>query len=146
MENELAQAYSEVYEILKYIPMAYLNKIPKDVLNIFKTKRDKNYKVNINPNLPLEDQKLHRKTLILLSVLNLDYWCEPDEREEILLIFNSSLIVLNIYWKNEKESYVVLDEENNLIPNSADTSLVLYQEESFIEKIWSKLKRFFKRS
>ena len=116
--------------------MAYLNKIPKDVLNIFKTKRDKNYKVNINPNLPLEDQKLHRKTLILLSVLNLDYWCEPDEREEIL----------NIYWKNEKESYVVLDEENNLIPNSADTSLVLYQEESFIEKIWSKLKRFFKRS
>ena len=128
MENELAQAYSEVYEVLKYIPMAYLNKIPKDVLNIFKTKRDKN--------LPLEDQKLHRKTLILLSVLNLDYWCEPDEREEIL----------NIYWKNEKESYVVLDEENNLVPNSADTSLVLYQEESFIEKIWNKLKNFFKRS
>ena len=126
MENELAQAYSEVYEILKY----------KDVLNIFKTKRDKNYKVNINPNLPLEDQKLHRKTLILLSVLNLDYWCDPDEREEIL----------NIYWKNEKESYVVLDEENNLVPNSADTSLVLYQEESFIERIWNKLKNFFKRS
>ena len=136
MENELAQAYSEVYEILKYIQMAYLNKIPKDVLNIFKTKRDKNYKVNINPNLPLEDQKLHRKTLILLSVLILDYWCDPDEREEIL----------NIYWKNEKESYVVLDEENNLVPNSADTSLVLYQEESFIERIWNKLKNFFKRS
>ena len=126
MENELAQAYSEVYEILKYT----------DILNIFKTKRDKNYKVNINPNLPLEDQKLHRKTLILLSVLNLDYWCDPDEREEIL----------NIYWKNEKESYVVLDEENNLVPNSADTSLVLYQEESFIERIWNKLKNFFKRS
>ena len=136
MENELAQAYSEVSEISKSIPMAYLNKIPKDVLNIFKTKRDKNYKVNINPNLPLEDQKLHRKTLILLSVLNLDYWCDPDEREEIL----------NIYWKNEKESYVVLDEENNLVPNSADTSLVLYQEESFIERIWNKLKNFFKRS
>ena len=136
MENELAQSYSEVYEILKYIPISYLNKVPKEVVNIFKTKRDKNYKVKINPNIPLEDQKLHRKTLILLSVLNLDYWCEPDEREEIL----------NIYWKNEKEAYVVLDEENNLVPNSADTSLVLYQEESFIEKIWNKLKNFFKRS
>ena len=84
MENELAQAYSEVYEILKYIPMAYLNKIPKDVLNIFKTKRDKNYKVNINPNLPLEDQKLHRKTLILLSVLNLDAMFVPS----IFKLFN----------------------------------------------------------
>ena len=53
METELAQAYSEVYEILKYIPITYLNKIPKDVINIFKTKRDKSYKVKITPNVPL---------------------------------------------------------------------------------------------
>ena len=136
MENELAQAYSEVYEILKYIPITYLNKIPKDVVNIFKNKRDKNYKVKINPSIPLEDQKLHRKTLVLLSVLNLDYWCEPEEREEIL----------NIYWKNEKESYVVLDEENNLMPDQIEKSLVLYKEENFMQRIWSKLKNIFKRS
>ncbi len=136
MENELAQAYSEVYEILKYIPIIYLNKIPKEVVNIFKNKRDKNYKVKINPNIPLENQKLHRKTLVLLSVLNLDYWCEPEEREEIL----------NIYWKNEKESYVVLDEENNLMQEQLEKSLVLYKEENFMQRIWSKLKNIFKRS
>ncbi len=134
MENELSQAYSEVYEILKYIPMSYLNKIPKDVLNIFKNKRDKNYKVKINPNLPLENQKLKRKTLILLSVLNLDYWCEPDEREEIL----------NIYWKNEKESYVVVNDDED-IDSSSNTGLMVYREESFIERIWNKLKNFFRR-
>lgn len=134
MENELSQAYSEVYEILKYIPMSYLNKIPKDVLNIFKNKRDKNYKVKIDPNLPLEDQKLKRKTLILLSVLNLDYWCEPDEREEIL----------NIYWKNEKESYVVVNDDED-IDSYSNTGLMVYREESFIERIWNKLKNFFRR-
>ena len=137
MENELAQAYSEVYEILKYIPMSYLNKIPKDVLNIFKTKRDKNYKVKINPRLPLEDQKLQRKTLLLLAVLNLDYWCKPEEREEIL----------NIYWKNEKEKepYVVIDEQNNLVPNSSNTCLMVFKQENLIEKIWTKLKKIFKK-
>ena len=137
MENELAQAYSEVYEILKYIPMSYLNKIPKDVLNIFKTKRDKNYKVKINPRLPLEDQKLQRKTLLLLAVLNLDYWCKPEEREEIL----------NIYWKNEKEKepYVVIDEQNNLVPNSSNTGLMVFKQENLIEKIWTKLKNIFKK-
>lgn len=137
MENELAQAYSEVYEILKYIPMSYLNKIPKDVLNIFKTKRDKNYKVKINPRLPLEDQKLQRKTLLLLAVLNLDYWCKPEEREEIL----------NIYWKNEKEKepYVVIDEQNNLVPNSSNTGLMVFKQENLIEKIWTKLKKIFKK-
>ena len=46
MENELAQAYSEVYEVLKYIPMAYLNKIPKDVLNIFKKLSKKFIKIS----------------------------------------------------------------------------------------------------
>ena len=136
MEKELSQAYSEVYEILKYIPMSYLNKIPKEVLNIFKNKRDKNYNVKINPNLPLEDQKLHRKTLLLLSVLNLDYWCQPKEREEIL----------NIYWKNEKESYMVIDEDENIEQNESNTSLVLYREENIIEKLWNKLKSIFRRN
>ena len=137
MENELAQAYSEVYEVLKYIPVSYLNKVPKDVLNIFKTKRDKNYKVQINPKLPIEDQKLQRKTLLLLAVLNLDYWCSPEEREEIL----------NIYWKNEKanEDYMVVSEHNNLISNSSNTGLMVYKPENIINKIWSKLKKFFRR-
>ncbi len=137
MENELAQAYSEVYEVLKYIPVSYLNKVPKDVLNIFKTKRDKNYKVQINPKLPIEDQKLQRKTLLLLAVLNLDYWCSPEEREEIL----------NIYWKNEKanEDYMVVSEQNNLISNSSNTGLMVYKPENIINKIWSKLKKFFRR-
>ena len=137
MENELAQAYSEVYEVLKYIPVSYLNKVPKDVLNIFKTKRDKNYKVQINPKLPIEDQKLQRKTLLLLAVLNLDYWCSPEEREEIL----------NIYWKNEKanEDYMVVSEQNNLISNSSNTGLMVYKPENIINKIWLKLKKFFRR-
>lgn len=137
MENELAQAYSEVYEILKYIPISYLNKIPKDVLEIFKNKRDKNYKVQINPKLPLEEQKLHRKTLILLSVLNLDYWCKPDEREEIL----------NIYWKNEKEKedYVVLEDNANIIPHAQNTSLAVYKQNNILERMWNKIKRFFRR-
>lgn len=138
MENELAQAYSEVYEILKYIPISYLNKIPKDVLEIFKNKRDKNYKVQINPKLPLEDQKLHRKTLILLSVLNLDYWCKPDEREEIL----------NIYWQNEKEKedYVVLEDDTNIIPHDQNTSLAVYKQNNILERMWNKIKKFFIRN
>ena len=53
MENELSKAYSEVYEILKYIPLEQYNKVPKEVINVFKTKRDKSYKVRINPALPL---------------------------------------------------------------------------------------------
>lgn len=137
MENELSKAYSEVYEILKYIPLEQYNKVPKEVINVFKTKRDKSYKVRINPALPLESQNLQRKTLILLSVLNLDYWCQEEEREEIL----------NIYWQNEKarkneqDEYIVFGNGNSAVAASdVGTDLVVYREASMLEKILIKIK------
>ena len=142
MENELSKAYSEVYEILKYIPLEQYNKVPKEVINVFKTKRDKSYKVRINPALPLESQNLQRKTLILLSVLNLDYWCQEEEREEIL----------NIYWQNEKarkneqDEYIVFRNGNSAVAASdVGTDLVVYREASMLEKILIKIKHIFKR-
>lgn len=142
MENELSKAYSEVYEILKYIPLEQYNKVPKEVINVFKTKRDKSYKVRINPALPLESQNLQRKTLILLSVLNLDYWCQEEEREEIL----------NIYWQNEKarkneqDEYIVFGNGNSAVTASdVGTDLVVYREASMLEKILIKIKHIFKR-
>lgn len=144
MENELTKAYAEVYEILKYIPLEQYNKIPKEVVNVFKNRRDKTYKVRINPALPLESQNLQRKTLILLSVLNLDYWCGEEEREEIL----------NIYWQNEKnrknenrqDEYIVLGNGNNAVAASdIGTDLVVYREASILEKILVKIKHIFKR-
>ena len=141
MENELSKAYSEVYEILKYIPLEQYNKVPKEVINVFKTKRDKSYKVRINPALPLESQNLQRKTLILLSVLNLDYWCQEEEREEIL----------NIYWQNEKarkneqDEYIVFGNGNSAVAASdVGTDLVVYREASMLEKILIKIKHIFK--
>ena len=144
MENELTKAYAEVYEILKYIPLEQYNKIPKEVINVFKNRRDKTYKVKINPALPLESQNLQRKTLILLSVLNLDYWCGEEEREEIL----------NIYWQNEKnrknenrqDEYIVLGNGNNAVAaGDVGTDLVVYREASILEKILVKIKHIFKR-
>ena len=136
MENELSKAYSEVYEILKYIPLEQYNKVPKEVI------RDKSYKVRINPALPLESQNLQRKTLILLSVLNLDYWCQEEEREEIL----------NIYWQNEKarkneqDEYIVFGNGNSAVAASdVGTDLVVYREASMLEKILIKIKHIFKR-
>lgn len=144
MKNELTKAYAEVYEILKYIPLEQYNKIPKEVINVFKNRRDKTYKVRINPALPLENQNLQRKTLILLSVLNLDYWCGEEEREEIL----------NIYWQNEKnrknenrqDEYIVLGDGNDAVAASElGTDLVVYREASILEKILVKIKHIFKR-
>ena len=41
---------------------------------------------------------------------------------------------------------VLGEENNNLMPEQIEKSLVLYKEEGFMQKIWSKLKKIFKRS
>ena len=40
---------------------------------------------------------------------------------------------------------MVVSEQNNLISNSSNTGLMVYKPENIINKIWLKLKKFFRR-
>ena len=60
IDNRFGVAYSEVLEILKYIPIEYYNKIPKTQIELFTTNSNKNYKFNYDLNKTLEEQNLLR--------------------------------------------------------------------------------------
>ena len=49
METELAQAYSEVYEILKYIPIFDYEKIPREKIELYKYIQDRDFHFKNNP-------------------------------------------------------------------------------------------------
>ena len=53
MEDKVPKAYYEVLEILKYMPLESVNKIPKSLLETFELNKDinHNFKVDINKNL-----------------------------------------------------------------------------------------------
>ena len=53
MEDKFPKAYYEVLEILKYMPLESVNKIPKSLLETFELNKDinHNFKVDINKNL-----------------------------------------------------------------------------------------------
>ena len=42
----------------------YIDKIPKKLRELFKNERLEDYKPNINPKIPLDEQKLQKKILI----------------------------------------------------------------------------------
>ena len=86
MDNS-SLAYSEVYAILNMIEDEYKERVPKNVMDFFEEERDKEYNPIIDVNIPLEKQNLKRKTLVLLAILNLNYWCDSEEeKQEILSI------------------------------------------------------------
>lgn len=85
MENTIySKAYTEVLEILRYVPKESVNKIPKNMLEMFKIKQDTNYNFKIDTNKPFEEQKLLDETKAVFANIFRDYWATPYQRERIL--------------------------------------------------------------
>ena len=143
-------AYSEVYEILNLLDKDYKEKVPDKVRTFFKEERLKDYKPEIDTDTPLIDQNLKRETIVLLAILNLNYWCEtPEEKQEILDELS----------QNEKEKQDLLEEynpdnlfkkkpndvvENEDTINIQEVSLVEYKKQGLFKRILDKITRFFK--
>ncbi len=150
MSTETLLAYAEVYEILKLLENEYVERIPQNVRNFFEEERDKNYNPKINTDIPLTQQNLKRETMILLAVLNLNYWCENEAEKQNFL---------NELAKNEKEKRELEERYNsdnlfknrkyNNVENSEkieeNVSLVEYKKISIFKRILEKITRFFKR-
>lgn len=110
MDNS-SLAYSEVYAILNMIEDEYKERVPKNVMDFFEEERDKEYNPIIDVNIPLEKQNLKRKTLVLLAILNLNYWCDSEEeKQEILDSFAKNEELKRIKEKELTENYNI----NNL--------------------------------
>ncbi len=83
MEYNYSKAYKELIEILKYVPKESVNKIPKEMIEMFETKKDKDYNFQINLNKPFEEQELLEETKAILANIFRDYWATPYQKERI---------------------------------------------------------------
>ena len=142
-------AYSEVYKILNLLDEEYRRRVPDKVRTFFDEERLKDYEPEINTDTPLIDQNLKRETIVLLAILNLNYWCEtPEEKQEILDELSN----------NEKEKKELLEKYNpdnlfnkkqnkaNEEPMQESTELIVYKETNFVIKLLNKIKQLFKKN
>lgn len=150
MENNLLKAYSEVDKILSFMEIRYVEKVPKKIREMFKNEKLQDYEPNIDKNIPLEEQQLERKTLAILAMLNLNYWCENEEEKEELI---------RAYSNNDKKRNEELREKynpDNIFKNKNKereveqiteeiTAIAEYKKENFIKKLLNKIKRLFTR-
>lgn len=142
MENMLA--YAEIDEILNLLEDDYREMVPKKVRDFFKEEKMKDYHLEIDIEKPLIEQNLKRETMVLLAILNLNYWCENEEEKQ------SFLNELN---KNEEEKNELEEKYNpdNLFKKKQDESIqnnlqiIEYKKPNFIQRLLTKIKKFFKR-
>lgn len=88
---ETRQSYSEVNKILKLIGNTYSSKIPSRIKAVFKREMDKSYIPTIDITKPISEQNLKRKTIIIISALNMQYWCDDeDKRQELKRMYHEN--------------------------------------------------------
>lgn len=142
-------AYAEVDALLELLEDEYKEKVPEKVRNFFKEEKIEDYEFKIDINKPLTEQKIRRETMVLLAILNINYWCDTEEEkqqwmnelkknekelEELRIKYNPDNLFKNR--NNEQKE----DEEN-----TENLQLIEYKEKNIIQKIIDKIFKMFKR-
>lgn len=143
---EYANAYTEVLEILKFIPKTDYNKIPQDMIKVFSDNQNKNYIFNYNPLQSLDDQNVSKKAKLIISILFRDYWAQDNQRAKIL---NKEKIDRMRFEKEKQEKYNVnnlfKNKQENLQNSESNTSLIEVKEKNFLQKIIEKIINLFRK-
>ena len=156
--NEFADASSELIEILKYLPQNEVEKVPQKLRSFFIKVANNNYVTKIDPNKSMQEQDIKEKTKDLITVLYRNYWCNEDERtsldkkliendkkyEEMLRKKYNSENIFGVKEKVTEEYKEEIKEEKELIENTTQ-EMIKYTKLNFLQKIFEKIKSFFKR-
>lgn len=144
INQETRQAYSEVNRILELLGNMYSNKIPNKVKNVFEKERDKEYIPIIDIHKPVNEQNLKRKTIAIISALNLQYWCTDANKK---LYLKKKYCENGIKYQEElREKYNpdnVFKNRENIIENIKEKSITEYKQMPILKRIFIKIKHFF---
>lgn len=136
MDENYRQALTETSEVIKFMSEELVKKIPKDILSLIEVNKEKNYKVNILPNVPIYEQNIKKETQGILAVLYREYLCDENERKRLQ--------------KEEKEYFERKYSVDKLFENRKKTKeiesnneIVVVKKENIIEKLIKTIRKFF---
>lgn len=142
------KSYVEILEILKYVDKAYVDKIPKKLIDFFKENKAMDYDFKYDSTLEISKQKLHKSTIVLLAMLNLNYWCDSEEhKKELIKKYNENEQKYqeqlrekynpdNIFKKRKQEK----SNEEKIVKENVE---MIEYKESILKKVINKLKSIF---
>ena len=148
MKEIYREAFVEISEIFKLMPNIMLDKIPNKFKQIIENEKSTTYTSNIKE--PLEQCILKEETIIVLSLIYRDFLCDKEEKarlqyrdaqkikeaeDELREKYNPD----NIF-KNRVKANI-----DNTTEIQESLSLVKYEEDKWYKKIFSIIKRIFKR-
>lgn len=147
MERAYEEAFAEVDEIFKIMPIDLLRKIPLQFRQMISENKAKNYKVDIQE--PLEEEKLKEETVVILGLIYRDFLASPEEREELKRQDAEELqrIEKELQQKYNMENiFKKRKVEKGAQNEDSSTELILYEEQGFLKKLINLIKGLFNKN
>ena len=149
IQNNITKAYSEVDAILEKMDNVNREKIPAKLREMFKKEKDVDYQKKINIYKKIVEQDLQPKTLTILAMLYLNYWCENEEEKESLsrqYADNDRKSEEEARKKYNPENLFKNEEKSKIIikDNNSEKSLTILEKEKWYKKIFKFVKRIIK--
>ncbi len=144
-----ACAYKEVIEVLKYTNRDDVNKIPKDMILLWKQNMKKDYEFQIDKNRPIEEQNLSNEAKAILANIFKDYWATDYQRERIEAKekYDLEQIEKEKYEKyNPNDIFKNRNKEEIIEDVAPDNVAMTEYKESVFKKFLNKIKQIFKIS
>lgn len=148
MVDTYARAYTELLEILKYLPKEEYNKIPKEKIEFYEKNKDVNYDYIYDISKSLNEQKISRKTNALILLLYKEYFSTPEINQKIdsILKQNEEKHQAEIREKYNPDNLFnnninIQNSENN----NSENMMIVPEQENIIRRIISWIKKFINR-
>ena len=138
LEPRYRNAFKEVDEILKYTDIDLVNKIPKKFIDFLRENMNNNYEFNVQEGLHLNKQKLSEEANNILALIYRDYWATEEEKEEFRKKDEEERKL-----NEEKLEHIFDRKDIEPIEEKKNNQLIKIEHESFIKRLFLKLKRFF---
>ena len=143
MNQVYKKAYTEILEIIKYLPYDEYKKITKEKVEFYKNYRDPLYQFKYNPYKSLNEQNVLRETKALIVDLFREVIATKEQKEKlnILLLQNEQEYQSKVH---EKYSYDKLFNKKSKSINVHSANMIVYKENIFV-KIYHILKSIFNK-
>jgi len=132
MENINKKTYSDLVVIFQMMSTEMLEKINSQFINVVIKKASKEYKSDINPCIPLKEQKLSKQTEAFLALIYNNYFDDSKESVNKKIELNENISVL------KDENIQILEEklkENEIV----GTDILDIRKENVIIKMFRKI-------
>ncbi len=145
MKKEYEEAFYEIDEIFKIMPIDLLSKIPKEFREMISENKSKDYKIKIEE--PLEEQHLKKETIIILGLIYRDFICSAEERDKLQIQDAEEIRQIQEELNKQYDMNNVFEnKKKKKEPYDSSKDLVLYEEPGFIKKIFNLIKGIFKKN